>query len=322
MFHKCLEFGISLNPKKCIFGVPQGKLIGHVVSKEGVSINLDQIKALKELPLLVNKKGVQSFLGKVNFVSCFISNFAGMVRPITMMLKKKTHFKWTLKAKEAFENIKYAIYSAPVLSNSDMSKDFIMYVFSRHYSIVVVLTQKDVEKGSEHPIAIHSKTLKEYEAKYNFVEKKTLAIVKGLTKFRNFITYNNTTVYVAHPSVREYIMEGDITEKRENWITNILEYDIDVRPTKIICSKGLYKYIAQEFEPRETKMAIEEVMMVTFEPSKTCWMEAQKHFMKMRSFPKGLPPEKKRFYRLQNIGFHLVDGVLFKRNFDGILPTA
>lgn len=41
VFQKCLEFGISLNPKKCIFGIPQGKLLGHVVSKEGVSINPD-----------------------------------------------------------------------------------------------------------------------------------------------------------------------------------------------------------------------------------------------------------------------------------------
>lgn len=58
-----------------------------------------------------------------------------------------------------------------MLSNSDMSKDFIMYVFSGQYSIAMVLTQKDDEMGSEYPIAFHSKTLKEYEAKYKFVKK-------------------------------------------------------------------------------------------------------------------------------------------------------
>lgn len=74
--------------------------------------------------------------------------------------------------------------------------------------------------------------LKEYEAKYNFVEKKALPIVKGLKKFWHFIAYNKTTVYVAHPSVWEYIMEGDITGKIANWITKIIEYDIDIKPTK------------------------------------------------------------------------------------------
>lgn len=76
------------------------------------------------------------------------------------MLKREMHFKWTPEAKEAFERIKYAISSTLVLSNPDMSKDFIMYVFFSNYRIVVVLTQKDVDKRGEHPIAFHSKTLK------------------------------------------------------------------------------------------------------------------------------------------------------------------
>lgn len=127
VFQKCLEFGISLNPQKCMFRVPQGKLLGHIVSKEGVSIDPDRVKEIKEVPLPVNKKGVQSFLGKINFVSCFISDFVGMVRPITLMLKKEIHFKWTLEAKESFEKIKEAICLALVLSIPDMSKDFIIY---------------------------------------------------------------------------------------------------------------------------------------------------------------------------------------------------
>lgn len=108
----------------------------------------------------------------------------------------------------------------------------------------MVLTQKDTKKGSENPIAFHSKTLKEYDVKYNFVEKQALVVVKGLKKFRHFIARNKTTMYVAHPVVREYIMEGDITKKRAIWITKILEYDIDLRPTKIISGKGLCEYIA------------------------------------------------------------------------------
>lgn len=58
------------------------------------------------------------------------------------------HFKWTLEAKEAFEKIKDVFSSAPVLSNPDMSKGFIMYVFSSDFSIVVILNQNDVDKRS------------------------------------------------------------------------------------------------------------------------------------------------------------------------------
>lgn len=133
----------------------QGKLLGHIVSKEGVSIDPDCVKAIKELPLSVNKKGVQSFLGKINFVSRFIYDFAGMVRLVTFMLKKDLHFKWTPEAKVPFKKIKEAISSAPVLANPDMSKDFLMYVYIINFNIVVVLTQNDVEPKGEHLIAFY-----------------------------------------------------------------------------------------------------------------------------------------------------------------------
>lgn len=276
VLQKYLEFGISLNPKKCIFGVPQGKLLGHIVSKEGVSIDPDQVKAIKDFPLPVNKKGVQSFLGKVNFVSRFISNFAGIIRPITLMLKKDIHFKWTTKAKKAFHEIKNAICLAPVLSNPDMSKDFIMYVFFGHHSIAMVLTQKDAQKEGEHLIAFHSKTLNNYEAQYNFVEKQALVAIKGLKKFRHFIPCNKTKVYVDHLAVREYIMEGDITEKRENWITKILEYDVDIKPTKLVRRRGLCEYIVQEYESRNDEVATKEMVMLFPDVPNDGWIEKRK----------------------------------------------
>lgn len=79
---------MSLNSNKCIVGVSQEKLLGYVVSKEGISIDPKRVKAIKKLSLPVNKKGLQSFIGKINFMSRFITDFVGLVRPITLMLKK------------------------------------------------------------------------------------------------------------------------------------------------------------------------------------------------------------------------------------------
>lgn len=182
----------------------------------------------------------------------------------------------------------------------------------------MVLTQKDAQKGGEHPTAFHSKTLKDYEARYNFVEKQALATVKGLKKFRHFIACNKTMVYVAHPTIREYIMEDDITEKRANWITKILEYDVDIRPTKLVRGRGLCEYKVQECEPRDDEAATEETVMLLPVPNDS-WIDKRKQFMKIEIFPEDLPSTKRRFYRLQNSGFRLIDGTLFKRNFDGVL---
>ena len=68
IFECCRKYGISLNPKKCVFAVTEGKLLGHIVSKKGISIDPERIKAIEQIPLRHNKKGMQSFMGTINFV--------------------------------------------------------------------------------------------------------------------------------------------------------------------------------------------------------------------------------------------------------------
>jgi hypothetical protein len=68
VFQRCRLYGISLNPKKCLFAVSKGKLLGHIVSKEGIYIDLERIKAINDLNPPISWKGVQYFFGKINFV--------------------------------------------------------------------------------------------------------------------------------------------------------------------------------------------------------------------------------------------------------------
>lgn len=121
--------------------------------------------------------------------------------------------------------------------------------------------------------------------------------MKGLKKFRHFITYNKTVVYVAHSVVCEYIMEGEIIEKRANWITKILEYDIDVKPTKVIYGKGLCEYMAQDDELPKGEVQ-DKIVLTNTTPTKRCWVTNKKEFMQTGRLPSDLPPEKIRFYRL------------------------
>lgn len=89
IFKKALEYGISLNPKKCHFTVKEGKLLGHIVSKEGVKIDPERVATINEVPIPKTVKAIQSFLGQINFVRRFILNFADIIKPIVSMLKKE-----------------------------------------------------------------------------------------------------------------------------------------------------------------------------------------------------------------------------------------
>jgi hypothetical protein len=98
-FVKCRKLGISLNPKMSYFSMEEGNILGHIVSKEGVKIDPERVKEIKQIAQPRNKKEVQYFLGKIGFLRRFVPNFAEMVKNITNMLKKDHEFKWIVEAK-------------------------------------------------------------------------------------------------------------------------------------------------------------------------------------------------------------------------------
>ena len=170
VFIRCREYGVSVSPRKCVFSTNQGKLLGNIVSKDGLTIDPEKTKAILALSLPSHKKGLQSFLGRINFVRKFIPNLATMVKPLTTMLKKNMTFTWKKEGKTHFEEIKAAIASTPTLINPNFDKDFILYTLGGESSISTILTQTN-DKNEEQPISFFSEGLKEYEDKYNYVEK-------------------------------------------------------------------------------------------------------------------------------------------------------
>jgi len=69
-------YGISLNPKKFLFVVSEGKLLGHIVSKEGIYIDCERIKAINDLNPPTSRKWVQYFFRKIKFVRIFVPDYA------------------------------------------------------------------------------------------------------------------------------------------------------------------------------------------------------------------------------------------------------
>jgi hypothetical protein len=139
VFEKCRKFGISPNPKKILFGLEEGKLLGHIISKEGIKIDPSRIEAIQKLEHPRNIKELQSFIGKINFLRRFIPNMAELLRNITNMLKKDKKIKWDSKSKQSFEQVKHALTQAPVLISPDFTKDFYLFSFAFEHTIATVL---------------------------------------------------------------------------------------------------------------------------------------------------------------------------------------
>ena len=86
VFDRCRKFGISLNPKKSLFAIKEGKLLGLIISKYGVVIDPKRLSPIETLTLPRNKKEIQDFLGKINFLRRFIRNYVEIIKDITNML--------------------------------------------------------------------------------------------------------------------------------------------------------------------------------------------------------------------------------------------
>jgi hypothetical protein len=114
IFERCRKYGIPLNPKKTIFGIEEGKQLGHIISQGRISIDPEQIKTIAQLPLLHNKKAMQSFFGKIKFVRKFTPDFVKIVKYLQKMIQKDAEFKWDEERKCVFNNIKTTISQALV----------------------------------------------------------------------------------------------------------------------------------------------------------------------------------------------------------------
>jgi hypothetical protein len=166
VFCKCILYGVSLNPNKCLFIVTQGKSLGHIACKEGIYIDPKRVKAINELKPPSSKKGVESFFGKIKFVRRFVPDYPRIVKPINLLLKKDQGFEWTTDTKEAFNNIKRVITTALVLISPDFQRDFIIYSFSIETVVASILTQRNT-KGDKLSISFMRKKLHEYELRYS-----------------------------------------------------------------------------------------------------------------------------------------------------------
>lgn len=159
------------------------------------------------------------------------------------MLKKEIGVKWTLEAKQSFELVKQALTQTPVLISPDFTKDFYIFSFASEHTIVAVLLQKNT-MGQENPIAFFNKALRYAPLKYNIMEKQDFSLIKALKDFRVYIFYSHIIAFVPHTVVKD-ILNQDPNGKMGKWIAIILEYDLEIRPIKLIKGQGLEKIMVE-----------------------------------------------------------------------------
>ncbi|XP_074298209.1 putative mitochondrial protein AtMg00860 [Silene latifolia] len=116
---------LFVKPSKCYFGAVQLEYLGHVISRQGVATDPSKIAAVAEWPQPKTLKQLRRSLGLTGYYRRFIQNYRAISKPLTLLLRKNFSH-WSEDAGKAFEKLKSAMVSAPVLALPNFSKTFVV----------------------------------------------------------------------------------------------------------------------------------------------------------------------------------------------------
>jgi hypothetical protein len=167
-----------------------------------------------------------------------------MVKSIHNFLKKDHPFSWTNDVENAFEGIKKAISSAPVLVKLDFEKEFTIYTNATEEAVSVVLMQND-DQGNEKPVAYMSQSLSDDEFKYSFIEKHAFSLLNVFKNFLHYILGKHTLVKVPLPIVNFFFSQTYISGKLAHWLAKIQEHDLNIVTSTTIKGHDLDLNLAQ-----------------------------------------------------------------------------
>eukprot|EP00253_Pinus_taeda_P019674 PITA_19674 len=122
IFLRCRHYKIRLNPHKCVFCVSSGRLLGFVVSKDGIRLDPCNVQEIIDLPPPSKLIQIQKHQGKENFLRRFIPNYAELAKGYTRLLKKEVLFIWDQVAQASFDALKKSLIQASLICWGKYSK--------------------------------------------------------------------------------------------------------------------------------------------------------------------------------------------------------
>ncbi|XP_019431067.1 PREDICTED: uncharacterized protein LOC109338316, partial [Lupinus angustifolius] len=246
LFKRLRDYNLKLNPVKCSFGVKSGRVLGFIVSQRGIEVDPEKVKAITEMLPPKTEKEVRGFLGRLNYISRFISQLTATCEPIFKLLRKSQPVKWNEECQEAFEKIKQYLLNPPILMPLVHGRPLIMYLTILEDSMGCVLAQHDESGKKERVIYYLSKKFTECETRYSLLERTCCALAWASRRLRQYML-SHTTWLVSKMDPMKHIFEKPmLTGRIARWQVLLSEYDIVYVTQKAIKGSTLADYLAHQ----------------------------------------------------------------------------
>ncbi|GLT27541.1 hypothetical protein SLA2020_025280 [Shorea laevis] len=236
MFKRLRKHQLRLNPAKCTFGVTSGKLLGFIVSRRGIEIDLAKIKAIEEMP------------------------------PPKTQKEKNNPGVWDDQCQEAFDKIKQYLKNPPILVPPVDGRPLILYMTVLEGSMGVVLAQHDDSGRKEQAIYYVSKKFNDCESRYSSLEKTCCALAWIAKKLRHYML-SNTTWLISRMDPIKYIFEKpSLSGRIARWHMLLSEFEIIYMTQKAVKGQAIADHLAknavEDYQPVEWEFPDEDIMAI------------------------------------------------------------
>lgn len=245
VFSRLTECGFTLKLKKCSFFRESMPFLGYILDSTGYHPDPNRTQAIADYQTPKNQKELQAFLGLINFDRSFSPNLAELVSPLTMLLRKKTKWKWTDLEEDSFKKVKESLSQHTLLYHPREDVPFALTTDSSDVGIGAELFQ--IIDGKHHTVAWASRQLLDRERRYSINEREALAVVWALNKFRIYLLGKHFTIFTDNSSVTYLKTCRLLSSRIARYALAIQEYDFNIQHIpgrKNIVADALSRYSA------------------------------------------------------------------------------
>ena len=205
--------------KKCEFWLDRISFLGHVVTKDGISVDLGKVDAVANWRRPSTVTEIRSFLGLAGYYRQFIEGFSKFALPMTKLTQKGVKFEWSDECERSFQELKNRLVTAPVLTIPSGSRGFVVYSDASHQGLGCVLMQH------EKVVAYASRQLKPYERNYPTHDLELAAMIFALKIWRHFLFGETYEILTDHKSLKYLFSQKELNMRQRRWIELLKDYD-------------------------------------------------------------------------------------------------